>query len=186
MIRPAASKWVKSASTGSRRNSTGTGPWSSCSVPMKPQTEPNRPPTALLPLCVDMDGTLLRTDTMQEKVLAFLRQGLWRAWRIPCWLLKGRAHFKQQLARHAVLAVDALPYPAGFLEFLNEEHRRGRRLVLTTAADERTAQQVAARFPIFSQVIASDGRMNLKGTDKLARLVEEFGAGGFDYAGNSR
>ncbi len=138
------------------------------------------------PLCVDMDGTLLRTDTLQEGSLAFLRQSFWRAWLLPVWLLGGRANFKRQLARHAELAVDSLPHSSEFLDFLIEEHRRGRRLVLATGADELTARKVASRFPIFSDVIASDGHTNLKGRQKLARLVERFGEAGFDYAGNSR
>jgi heme O synthase-like polyprenyltransferase len=39
---------------------------------------------------------------------------------------------------------------------------------------------------LFSEVLASDGKTNLRGKNKGARLVERFGACGFDYAGNSR
>src|SRR5205814_10664015 len=57
--------------------------------------------------------------------------------------------------------------------------------VLATAADEKTARQVAGHFRIFTDVIATDGEENVKGPRKLAKLLEKFGEKGFDYAGNS-
>jgi 4-hydroxybenzoate polyprenyltransferase/phosphoserine phosphatase len=138
------------------------------------------------PLCVDMDGTLLRTDTLHEKVLALLRQDVRHAGRMLFWLLKGRAHFKRKVSDHAQFIAESLPLTAAFVEYLRHEREGGRSLVLATAADERTARQVAARFAIFDEVIATDGETNLKGRQKLARLVQRFGERQFDYAGNSR
>ncbi len=133
-----------------------------------------------------MDGTLLRVDTLHENLLAFLRQHFWQAWRLLFWVLRGKAFFKRQLAVRADIAVEMLPACEELVEFLREEHRRGRRLVLATAADEQIARQVADRFPLFCEVLASDGRANLGGAVKLASLVDRFGEKGFDYAGNSR
>ena len=48
----------------------------------------------------------------------------------------------------------------------------------------RSAQAIAKRFDFISEVIASDGRRNLKGRAKAAQLRERF-PGGFIYAGNS-
>jgi 4-hydroxybenzoate polyprenyltransferase/phosphoserine phosphatase len=132
-----------------------------------------------------MDGTLLRVDTLHENLLAFLRQHFWQAWRLIAWLFGGKACFKQQLASCVALRTDNLPACEELVEFLRAEHGRGRRLVLATAADEQIARRVAERFPFFNEVLASDGRTNLGGKIKLARLVERFGEKGFDYAGNS-
>ena len=44
---------------------------------------------------------------------------------------------------------------------------------------------MAERFKIFSCVIGSDGKTNLRGEAKLRRLTELFGPKGFDYAGDS-
>lgn len=136
-------------------------------------------------MCVDLDGTLLRADTLHENLLAFLRKHPWQAWRLVQWLLKGKAQFKQRLTEHCVVAVEGLPFADEFVEFLRTEHARGRRLVLATAADESIARRVAAHFSFFDQILASDGRTNLGGTRKMARLIERFGEKGFDYAGNS-
>ena len=57
--------------------------------------------------------------------------------------------------------------------------------MLASAADERIVRLVAERFKIFSSVIGSDGKTNLRGEAKLRRLTELFGPKGFDYAGNS-
>ena len=139
----------------------------------------------LKPLCVDMDGTLLISDTMEELIVSFLRAHFWRCGTLLFWLLRGRAYFKRRLAEEAVLQVDLLPVDADFIKFLEGEHTAGRTLVLASAADERTVKLVAERFKFFSMSIGSDGKTNLKSEAKLGRLVELFGPKGFDYAGNS-
>jgi 4-hydroxybenzoate polyprenyltransferase/phosphoserine phosphatase len=139
----------------------------------------------LRPLCVDMDGTLLETDTMEELIVSFLRANFWRCGALPFWLLRGRAYFKRRLAEEAVLRVDLLPAQPDFVKYLEEQHASGRTLVLASAADERIVKLVAERFKIFSGVIGSDGKTNLKSQAKLRRLTELYGPKGFDYAGNS-
>ena len=61
----------------------------------------------------------------------------------------------------------------------------GRPVVLVTAADERIANGVAAHLGIFTEVLGSSGGVNLKGKHKRALLEQRFGAGNFDYCGNS-
>lgn len=140
---------------------------------------------APLPLCVDLDGTLIRTDTLLESVLLMLKRNPLLLFMLPLWLLRGRACLKQQIARRVTLDAPSLPYNLEFLKYLTEEHRAGRRLVLATAADRRLALQVADYLALFSEVIASDGVHNLAGEHKLQRLIERFGPQQFDYAGNA-
>src|SRR3954467_15307039 len=55
-----------------------------------------------VPLCVDMDGTLLNTDSLIECFFAIVKD--WRVlFALVGWLFKGKAHLKQQLALHARL-----------------------------------------------------------------------------------
>jgi 4-hydroxybenzoate polyprenyltransferase len=137
------------------------------------------------PLCVDMDGTLLRTDSLVECFVALLRRRPWRLLQIPFWLLRGRAFLKRQMAEHAPVDVDLFPFHEELLEFLQGEARSGRHLILATGADESIGRRVAAHFGIFVEVLGSDGLTNLTGRRKAALLVERYGRGGFDYAGNS-
>ena len=137
------------------------------------------------PICVDMDGTLLRTDSLVECCAALLRRSPWKIIQVPFWLLRGRAFLKRQLASQAPVDVDGLPCHDELLDYLRNEANAGRRIILATGADASIGEQVAARFGIFHEVLASDGTLNLTGKRKAALLVERYGRGGFDYAGNS-
>ena len=138
-----------------------------------------------IPLCVDLDGTLLNTDMLWESLKDVARK---RPWCVPMflvWFLQGRAHLKREVAARANVDITALPFHHGFVEFLRQEKARGRKLVLATASDQGIADQIAARFGLFDEVLASDGRRNLRGPAKAALLTDRFGSRGFDYAGNS-
>lgn len=137
-----------------------------------------------LPLCVDLDGSLVMTDTLIELLLICIKKRDPRLLRLPAWLAKGRAFTKQRLALLRVLDPKLLPYNPDILKFLQAERRRGRTLVLATAADISIAQRVAGHLGIFDQVIASDGVHNLSGRAKGTKLKQLFGNKGFDYLGN--
>ena len=138
-----------------------------------------------IPLCVDLDGTLVRTDTLLESLLRLFKQAPLSLPLLPVWLLRGRAYFKRQLAARIRLDAATLPYHAEFLAWLREEHGRQRELVLCTAADQEIAQAVARHTGLFSRVLSSDGAENLKSERKRAKLVELFGERGYDYAGDA-
>jgi hypothetical protein len=141
--------------------------------------------TAYRPLCVDLDGTLLRTDLLVESVFVLLKQNILYVFLLPVWLLKGKAHLKQQIADRVDIDASLLPYHDTFLPYLRQEHSQGRRLILATASNEKFAQAVAHYLDIFHDVLASDAATNLSGRCKLKRLQGLFGDGGFDYAGNA-
>ncbi len=138
------------------------------------------------PLCVDLDDTLLRTDLLYETLLVLVKRSPWLLLWLPFWLLKGRAFLKQQMVQRADLAVDQLPYRYDLIAYLRGEAQRGRRLILVTAADEALARRVNEHLGMFSEIIASNGLINLKGGIKAHRLERQFGKAQFDYAGDSR
>ena len=138
-----------------------------------------------VPLCVDLDGTVIKTDLFWESLVRLVRDNPLYLVLAPWWWLRGRAWLKRQVARRTKVDVAALPYQEAFVEFLREERRQGRPLCLVTASDCRLAEAVAGHLGLFTEVLASDGQTNLRGKNKAARLVQRFGARGFDYAGNS-
>ena len=139
---------------------------------------------AALPLCVDMDGTLLRIDTLHEAAFAAVFAD-WRvALKIPGWLADGRPRLKQELARRWTFDAATLPYSHALLAYLSAERDAGRHIVLCTAAHRELAERVAEQSGLFDEVIASDTDRNLRGPAKAAALVEQFGRDGFVYAGN--
>ena len=137
------------------------------------------------PLVIDLDGTLLRTDLLHESALSLLGNEPWLAWRLPLWLLEGKAQLKRQIANRVELDIATLPYRAELLEWIRAEHARGRRIVLCSASDAKFAEKVADHLGLFHEVIASDGVTNLSSHRKADALVQRFGVRGFDYAGNS-
>jgi len=138
-----------------------------------------------IPLCVDLDGTLVKTDLVWESLVRLLRHNPLYALIVPVWLLGGRARLKDQIARRVEVDVASLPYQQPLIDYLRDEQRSGRRLVLATASDRKLAERVAEHIAIFNEVIASDGQRNLRGKNKAAALCQRFGEHGFDYAGNS-
>ncbi|MBP8951372.1 MAG: UbiA family prenyltransferase [Armatimonadetes bacterium] len=144
-----------------------------------------RLPADGIPLCVDLDGTLVRTDTLLESILALLRDKPFCLFLLPLWLLRGKAWFKHQIAKRAALDVESLPYNKPLLELLRRERANGRRLVLVTACDQALARRIAEHVACFDAIYASDGRTNLKGRKKLGVLLDQFGPRRFMYVGNS-
>jgi 4-hydroxybenzoate polyprenyltransferase/phosphoserine phosphatase len=138
-----------------------------------------------VPLCVDLDGTLIATDLLYESTLALVRTRPLDLALLPVWLRKGRANLKLQVMERTSLDVTTLPYRPEVLAFLKEQKQEGRRLVLATAAQERLARQVADHLGLFDEVLGSDAVRNLKGRRKLETLRQRFGATGFDYIGDS-
>lgn len=139
-----------------------------------------------LPICVDLDGTLLKIDSLQEAALAATLGDFRVLFRAPAWLAKGKAHLKQELARRWCFDPAHLPYNEPLIDFLRRMRAEGRRIVLVTAADRAVAEAVAGHLGLFQEILASDGVRNLRGSKKAEVLCERFGDQLFIYAGNDR
>jgi 4-hydroxybenzoate polyprenyltransferase len=140
---------------------------------------------ALVPLCVDLDGTLVKSDTLVDSVIVLARQNPRALLRFPGWLAQGKAAFKRHISAAVSLDVVYLPYNQPLLEYLRQQHASGRPIYLATGADAALAERVAAHLGIFTGVLASDGQVNLTGRNKLAAFQARF-TSGFSYIGNAR
>jgi len=147
-------------------------------------TQPESGLTTLRPLCVDLDGTLVKSDTLVDSLLVLVRSHPALLFALPFQVLRGKAAFKAFVSSHVSLDIAHLPYNRKLLEFLHEEHTRGRALYLATGADLRIADRVAAHLGLFTAVLGSDGATNLTGNRKLDRLRAELGDRPYDYIGN--
>jgi 4-hydroxybenzoate polyprenyltransferase len=139
---------------------------------------------ALRPLCVDLDGTLVKSDTLVDSLLVMLRRRPSRVWGLPGRLFHGKAAFKAYVTESISLDVTHLPYNRKLLQYLQQERRQGRAIYLATGADLRLAQRIADHLGIFSGVLGSEGTTNLTGEKKLAGLRGRMGSSAFDYVGN--
>jgi len=150
----------------------------------RPLPPPDVPGADDLPLVVDLDGTLIKTDLLAETASSFLIEQPARAYRLFGWLAAGRTTLKARLAEDTRVELAALPYNEELLEWLRAEKQRGRRLVLATASHQTLAEGVAEHLGLFDEVLGSDGATNLKSQAKCDALVARYGERGFEYVGN--
>lgn len=136
-------------------------------------------------LCVDLDGTLVKSDTLVDSTLALVRHHPAALLSLPARLLQGKAALKQHIANTLPLDVAHLPYNRQLLQYLEQQQSAGRPIYLATAADAAIAHRVAAHLGLFTGVLASDGDTNLSGNNKLAAFRQRFGDN-FSYIGNAR
>jgi 4-hydroxybenzoate polyprenyltransferase/phosphoserine phosphatase len=137
------------------------------------------------PLCVDLDGTLCRTDILTESCLQWLLRSPFNLILILRALFKGRAYLKERLAQENLINETVLPYNGPIVEWLKEERSSGRRLVLATGTNRAIAEKIANHVGCFDMVIGSDATRNLKGAAKAEELKKRFPHSGFDYIGDS-
>jgi 4-hydroxybenzoate polyprenyltransferase/phosphoserine phosphatase len=150
-------------------------------VPLMPQNSNDQ-----VPLCVDLDGTLVNTDTLVESAVLLVKINPLYILAMLFWLLWGKASLKEKIATHTALDVTTLPYNQVLLDWLNQQTATGRQLLLVTAANQRVADAVEDHLGLFSRVIASSSTHNLSAGRKRDELERLFGKGGYDYVGNSR
>lgn len=140
--------------------------------------------TAQTPLCVDLDGTLLRGDSLLETFLSVFKHSPAALLGLPVWLMSGRARLKRELARRATIDVAHLPYRQSVVSYVAEQKAKGRRTCLVSAADQQIVDDVAGHLKLFDDAWGSDGVANLKGAAKQAKLEASF-PDGYSYAGDS-
>jgi 4-hydroxybenzoate polyprenyltransferase/phosphoserine phosphatase len=148
-------------------------------VTMQPMPTPQE-----VPLCVDCDGTLIRTDLLHESVLLLLGSAPWRLLWLPLWLARGKAYLKERLAQAVRFDWSTLPMREEVVDRVRDARANGRRVVLATASHRLLAEGLAAHHGLFDEVLATDEGVNLSGQRKADKLVARFGARGFDYVGN--
>jgi 4-hydroxybenzoate polyprenyltransferase len=141
---------------------------------------------ANIPLCVDLDGSLIKTDLLLESFLALFKNKPWVIFLVPFWVFKGKAYLKERISHEIDLDVSVLPYCGSLVTLLRQEHESGRTLVLATASHEKYALGVAKYLGLFDEVIATSKSSNLSGFGKAEKLIMRFGKVGFDYVGNAK
>lgn len=137
------------------------------------------------PLCVDLDGTLIRGDTLRISLRLLARRRPWLVPLFPFVLLGGRPALKRFVATRLVPDAARLPWREDVLDFLRSERALGRRIWLVTAADRLVAESVATYLGLFDVLIATELGNNLKGSRKVDAICKILSNKEFDYVGDS-
>lgn len=137
-----------------------------------------------LPICVDLDGTLIRDEVTFVALKKYLKESPSHIFCVVLWLLRGRAYYKSKLAQYIDIDPAELRYNINFINYLRDQKIQGRRIILVTGASVFYANKIANHLKIFDEVFATEDRVNLIAKTKAVKLSQKFG-GDFIYAGNS-
>jgi 4-hydroxybenzoate polyprenyltransferase len=143
-----------------------------------------------LPLVVDADGTLIRSDLMGEAIFTLLSHHPIRAIRALATICHGKTALRARLAAEsssgfAPIGLDVAPLDQQIVALLRRAKAGGRKIYLVSAFDRRCLDPLVARLGLFDGVFAGDGAANSYGSARADVLREAFGEGGFDYVGNA-
>ncbi|MCE9642929.1 MAG: UbiA family prenyltransferase [Candidatus Andersenbacteria bacterium] len=138
-----------------------------------------------VPLCVDLDGTLVRTNTLLETTLITLKKNPFFLISLVKGLPRGKAFVKRLIGKQFSTDPATLPYNTEFLDWIRQERANGRTLILATASDELIAKKIADYLGIFSAIIASTPEKSVTADGKALVLCAMYGSSNFSYAGNS-
>jgi 4-hydroxybenzoate polyprenyltransferase len=134
-----------------------------------------------IPLVVDVDGTLVRSDLLWEGLIRVALRRPDRLVGIAFALLRGRAAFKAAVAGASRLDMDHIPLEPATVTLIEQTRSEGRPVVLASAAHESQLDRLAQRVGA-DRTFGSSATENLKGATKLARIRSHYPT--FDYVGN--
>ncbi len=133
-------------------------------------------PDILAPLCVSLEGALVRTNLASESLVRLLKDKPWILLFLPLWFLRGKAVLRQKLSAQCLIDARRLPYDDRVIRWLSAEKGRGRVILLTTSFDETLAREVAEHLGLFSGILTSDQIDPRSGFEYAGGAEEDFDA----------
>ncbi len=140
----------------------------------------------LIPIVVDLDETLARTDFFYESLLVFVKKNPFNLIK-AIWLLitQGKAQLKSEICKSVNIKPELIPYNHKLIDWIKQKKAKGHQLILATATHKSIAESVNEHLGLFDLVLATDENQNLKGLNKRNKLVELYGEKQFTYVGDS-
>lgn len=139
-----------------------------------------------IPICVDLDETLIRSDSLADSIFCALKNNPLIIFLLPFWIIKGKFYFKKRILEFFQINPEILPFRNEVLDFLKLKKEEGRKIILISASLQEIADSVANHTGIFDEAYGTSSETNLKANNKSLFLVEKFGKFGFDYIGDSK
>lgn len=136
-----------------------------------------------VPLVVNLDGTLLKSDSLLETFFHLLATDLRAIAGLPSWLVGGSTRVKYELAARTKFDAELLPYDGAVIDYLRNKRANGRSLVLVSSAGQPIVDLVAKHLGLFEEAHGSTRDVDLSGEARARFLVKRFGEGRFDYVG---
>lgn len=133
---------------------------------------------------MDLDGTLIKADLLEEAVFLYLKSKPWGVFHLIKSLAKSRVRLKHFLVTNVDLKVELLPYNKKVLDRITLAKEAGHEIVLASASPIGFVKAVAKHLGVFDKIIATEDS-NLKGAEKLAGLKTLYPNSEITYLGDS-
>ena len=92
----------------------------------------------LRPLVIDLDGTLIKSDTLFESANQYLLSRPDAFLKLAGWLIQGKSVLKNQLAQKVNLEPETLPFRQEVIEFIKKEkYKLINTLIIVMVMEER-------------------------------------------------
>jgi 4-hydroxybenzoate polyprenyltransferase len=142
--------------------------------------------TVDLPLCVNCESALLKTNIYYEAIFHLIKKNFLYVFALPIWLLRGKLTLIQHVSNAVRISWNLVPFRELALERIRVAHADHRRVLLLTSMPETWAQELAAELDV-AEVVSIDGNSREASVENMkSRLTSLFGAQGFDYIGDGR
>lgn len=96
-------------------------------------------------LCVDLDGALIRSDSLWELILRALRHNPLYILLIPILLIKGKCFLKRRLSEKFGKFIKNLPFNSNVISYIKKRKKSGSKIWLVTACDRQLAKSIAEK-----------------------------------------
>lgn len=139
-----------------------------------------------VPIFVDLDGTLIFTDTLLEQILLYLKKNPLNFINILKWIFIGISHLKNEIRKVIEIQVENLPYNKELILWIRSQKNQGNKIYLCTATNVNVANKINNYLNLFDDVFGSNEFINLKGKKKLINIYEVTNNSEFCYVGDSK
>jgi 4-hydroxybenzoate polyprenyltransferase len=141
----------------------------------------------LIPLVVDVDYTLLRTDLFAEGLVHILRD---QPHQLPhllgVFLTQGIVGVKEAAWKLSHQHFTEPPFNTCVTALMAQANQEGRKIILCSAGCQDAIKAVGDSLGFPVECAGSENGRNLKSSRKADFLVSRFGEKGFDYIGDSK
>lgn len=145
-------------------------------------------PNGFIPLVVDLDSGLVRSDLRAENVFAIIGRDPSAVFAMARAALSGKAALKAFLSDRTEIDPATLPYNAGVLALIQSAKREDRQVYIISELDGRIVDSIANHLGALSALPdrTGSGRSDPATETKSEKLLAHFGKHGFDYVGSDR
>ena len=141
--------------------------------------------TQLMPVFVDLDGTLVREDTTVVALLNLLKKKPYKIFPLSLSLLTGgRSRLKYEISKSLYINFNELTINQEILDYIKELKNKGHDLYLASGTVFEIAEMVSDELGLFKKVIATTREVNMVSANKKKAIKEISKT--YMYLGNSR